>query len=88
MFADVSKEALPKRRIWVNIDSSVKELSKIICQRTINIINCAQEGASLISKQGAVKKKMCIRFNIKATGTKWIQSILKAMFEFMLTQVT
>ena len=28
-----------------------------ICQRTINIFNCAQEGASLISKQGAVKKK-------------------------------
>ena len=28
--------------------------------RTINIINCAQEGASLISKQGAVKKKMRI----------------------------
>ena len=28
-----------------------------ICQRTINIISCTQEGASLISKQGAVKKK-------------------------------
>ena len=29
-----------------------------IChQRTINIINCAQEGASLITKQEAVKKK-------------------------------
>ena len=59
-----------------------------ICQRTINIINCAQEGASLISKQGAVKKKMRICFNIKATGIKWIQSILKAMFEFMFTEVT
>ena len=59
-----------------------------ICQRTINIINCAQEGASLISKQGAVKKKMHICFNIKATGTKWIHSILKAVFEFMLLQVT
>ena len=59
-----------------------------ICQRTINIFNCAQEGASLISKQGAVKKKMHICFNIKATGTKWIQSILKIMFEFMFTQVT
>ena len=32
-----------------------------ICQRTINVIICAQEGASLISKQGAVKKK-CIFF--------------------------
>ena len=79
VFADVSKEALPKRRIWVNIESLVfvRELS-----------NCPQEGASLISKQGAVKKKMRICFNIKATGTKWIQGILKAMFEFMLTQVT
>ena len=43
-----------------------------ICQITINIINCAQEDAFLISKQGAVKKKICICFNIKATGTKWI----------------
>ena len=58
-----------------------------ICERTINFINCTQEGASLISKQGAVKKKIRICFNIKATGTKWIQRILKALFEFMLTQV-
>ena len=52
VFADISKEAWPKRRIWVNIESLVfvKELS-------ISFINCAQEGASLISKQGAVKKK-------------------------------
>ena len=28
-----------------------------ICRRAISIINCAQKGASLISKQGAVKKK-------------------------------
>ena len=28
-----------------------------ICQITINIINCVQESASLIFKQGAVKKK-------------------------------
>ena len=41
-----------------------------ICQRTIDIINCAQEDVSLICKQGAVKKKMCICFNINATGTK------------------
>ena len=27
-----------------------------ICQRLINIINCAQEGASLTTKQGIVKK--------------------------------
>ena len=59
-----------------------------ICQRTINIINCAQEGASLNSKQGTVKKKMHISRNIKAIQTKWIQSILKTIFEFTLTQVT
>ena len=59
-----------------------------ICQRTINVINCAREGASLISKQRVVKTKMRISFNIKTTGTKWIQSILKTMFEFMFTQVT
>ena len=58
-----------------------------ICQRTINIINCAQEGASLITEQEAVKKQMRIYLNIKATRTKWIRSILKTMFEFMLTQV-
>ena len=58
-----------------------------ICQRTINIINCAQEGASLIIEQEAVKKKMRTCLNIKATGTKWIQSTLKTMFEFMLMQV-
>ena len=38
-----------------------------IYQRTINIINCAQERVSLITKQGAVKEKMGICFNIKAT---------------------
>ena len=55
MFADISKEAWPKRRIWVNIESLVfvKELS-------ISFINCTQEGASVISKQGAVKKKKCV----------------------------
>ena len=59
-----------------------------ICQKTIKIFNCAQEGASLVSKQGTVKKKMRICFNIKTTGTKWIQRVLEAMFEFMLTLVT
>ena len=33
-----------------------------ICQRTINIINCAQEGASLVTKQRAVKKKNAYLF--------------------------
>ena len=36
---------------------NIESLVFVICQRTINIINCTQEGASLISKQGAVKKK-------------------------------
>ena len=31
---------------------------------------------------------MRISFNIKATETNWIQIILKAMFEFMLKQLT
>ena len=55
-----------------------------ICQRTFNILNCAQEGVTLFSKQVAVKKKMRICFNIKATATKYIRSIFKAMFEFIL----
>ena len=38
-----------------------------ICQRAINIINCAQEGASLIAEQEAVKEKMRICFNMKNT---------------------
>ena len=67
VFADVSKEALPKTRIRV----------VSICQRTINIINCAQEGASLITKEGAVKKNIRIYFSIKVTRTKWIQIIMK-----------
>ena len=58
-----------------------------ICQRNINIINCAQEGASLITEQEAVKKQMRICLNSKARRTKWIRSILKTMSEFMLTQV-
>ena len=59
-----------------------------IFQRTINIINEAQEGTSLMAKQGAVMKIMRISFNIKATRTKWIQGILKTMFEFILKQMT
>ena len=54
MFADISKEAFTRKK---NI-SQHQIIS--ICQRTINIINYAQEGASLISKQGEVKKKKCI----------------------------
>ena len=87
MFADVSKEALTKRRILVNIESLV-----FVIELLISFINCAPEVASSISKQGAVKKKkkkkMHICFNIKTTAAKWIRSILIAMFQFMLTQVT
>ena len=59
-----------------------------ICQGTINIINCAEVDASLITKQVAVKKEMGICFNIKVARTKCIQSILKTIFEFALTQMT
>ena len=59
-----------------------------ICQGTINIINCAQVGVSLITEQVAVKKKMGICFNIKVSRTKCVQSVLKIMFEFTLTQIT
>ena len=42
----------------------VKEVYKdSICQRTIIIINSTQEGASLITKQGAVKNSV-IRYLI------------------------
>ena len=59
-----------------------------ISQRTINIINCTQEGASLISKNETVKEKMCICFNVKAAVAKWIQSTLIVLFEFMLMKLT
>ena len=58
-----------------------------ICQITNNVINCAQETVSLLTKGGAVKIKMQICFNIKVRGTKWIQSILKLMLELVLTQM-
>ena len=66
VFADISKETLPKRRIWVNIESlvyltleylSLESLVYLSLELSISFINCAQEGASLISKQRAVKKK-------------------------------
>ena len=68
MFADISKEGWPKRRISVNIESLgfVKELS-------ISFINCTQEGASLISKQGTVKKKNVYLFQHQ-THTKKMDS--------------
>ena len=59
-----------------------------ISQRTINIIDCAQEGASLISKNGTVKEKMCICFKVKVTVAKWIQSTLIVLREFILMKLT
>ena len=52
VFVDISKESLIKKKNRVNIKSLVfaKELS-------ISFINCTQEGASLISKEVAVKKE-------------------------------
>ena len=62
VFANISRGFIPKRRIA----SKYRIIG--ICQRAINIITCAKEGASLINKQGLVKK-MRICFNIKATLT-------------------
>lgn len=39
----------------------------IIYQRTINIIYCAENGTSLVTKQGVIKKKIGISFNIGAS---------------------
>ena len=52
-------------------------------QRTINIVNCAQEGASLITEQGVVREKMSICFNIKAIQTKWIQNGFKILENYV-----
>ena len=66
VFADISKETLPKRRIWVNIESlvyltleylSLESLVYLSLELSISFINCTKEGAFLISKQRAVKKK-------------------------------
>ena len=39
-------------------------------------------------KNKTVKEKNCLCFNIGATRTKWSQSILKIVFEFVLTEMT
>ena len=58
----------------------------VFIKRAINIINSAQKCASLSTKREAVKKQMRICFNkSRPIRTKWIQSILKTMFEFMFT---
>ena len=64
MFADISKEAFTRKK---NI-SQHQIIS--ICQRTIIIINYAQEGASLISKQGEVKKKNAYLFQQQGRTNK------------------
>ena len=58
-----------------------------ICQRTINVDNCGQEGASLDTKQETVNRKLLITFNIKATQAKLIQGVFKTMYEFVLKQI-
>ena len=79
VFADISQETLPERRIRVNIESLVyltleylssESLVYLSLEASISFINCAQEGASLIRKQRAVKKKMRICVSIKAAQTK------------------
>ena len=58
-----------------------------ICQRTISVDNCRQEGASLDTKQETVNRKLLITFNIKATQAKLIQGVFKTMYEFVLKQI-
>ena len=41
-----------------------------ICQRAINMINCTQERASLISKKRAVKKKNAYLFQHQGNRNK------------------
>ena len=76
LFADISSFTKEKNISQYHIIS--------VYRRTINITNCAKEGESLITKQGAIKKKNSICFDIKATQTK----CLKTMFENMLLQMT
>ena len=49
-----------------------------IRQRTTNIINCTQEGTSLITKQGAVKKKNAYLFqhqgHINKMDSKYLEN--------------
>ena len=73
--------------IWRSFKNTSLVQSINVCQITTNIINCAQERASLITKQELVKKKMFNYFNIDVTQAKWIQSVLKAMFKFALVQM-
>ena len=49
-----------------------------ICQGTISIINCAQEGASLISKQRAVKKKNAYLFQHQGRRNKMDSEYLES----------
>ena len=49
-----------------------------IYKGTINIINCAQEGESLISKQGAVKKKNAYLFQHQGHRNKMDSEYLES----------
>ena len=71
IFAYISKEALPKKRIWLNIESLVFVI------RTINIIKFTQEGASLITKQGVVKKKNVYLFQHQGHTNKMDSAYLE-----------
>lgn len=53
----------------------MKNISQVqimsICQETINVINCVQDGTSLCTNQEAVKKSVRICLYITSTRTKW-----------------
>ena len=85
VFADISKEALPKK-----IMSQYRIIS--ICERTVKIIHYAEEGASLITRGSKdfsfFLSLMHICFNNRAIQTECIQCILKTIFECVLSQIT
>ena len=58
----------------INIKLAKKVYKKSICQRTVNIINSANEGASLITKQGAVKNSL-MRY-----VSRWSNKLLNKLF--------
>ena len=80
VLADISKEAWrwPKRRIWVNIKSLL-----FVKERSISFINCIQEGASLIRKQGTERKK-CV---FVSTSRPHEQNGLKVSWKLCLSDL-
>lgn len=75
------KAVLPKKGILVKFES-------LLFVKGLSISLPAQEGSSVITKHGAVKKRTRISFKIEATQAKRNQSTLKAIFKFVLTQMT